>query len=69
MLVVVLNDCHESLVGIIAGKLKEHYYRPVIVLTEVEDGYKGSGRSIEAYHMFEQLQKCRDLFTRFGRCV
>ena len=66
VLVVVLNDCHESLVGIIAGKLKEHYYRPVIVLTEVEDGYKGSGRSIEAYHMFEQLQKCRDLFTRFG---
>ena len=66
VLVVVLNDCHESLVGIIAGKLKEHYYRPVIVLTEVEDGYKGSGRSIETYHMFEQLQKCRDLFTRFG---
>jgi len=66
ILVVALEDCHESLAGIIAGRLRERYYRPVIVLTAVEDGYKGSGRSIEAYHMFEGLQACRPLLTRFG---
>lgn len=66
VLVVALADCHESLAGIIAGRLKERYHKPVIVLTEVEDGYKGSGRSIEAYHMFDHLQVCRPLMTRFG---
>lgn len=65
-MVVPLEGCHESLVGIIAGRLKENYHRPVIVLTRTEDGYKGSGRSIEAYHMFEKLQACRELMSRFG---
>lgn len=66
VMVVPLENCHESLVGIIAGRLKERYHRPVIVLTRTEDGYKGSGRSIEAYHMFEKLQACRELMRRFG---
>ena len=66
VLVLALDGVHESLVGIIAGRLKERYARPAIVLTRTEDGYKGSGRSIEAYHMFEGLTACRDLLTRFG---
>lgn len=64
---ILLPDVHESLVGIIAGRIKEHYNHPVIVFTRVEDGLvKGSGRSIEAYHMFEELLKCNDLMVRFG---
>ncbi len=66
VMVVPLENCHESLVGIIAGRLKERYHRPVLVLTRTEEGWKGSGRSIEAYHMFEKLQACRDLMSRFG---
>lgn len=66
VMVVPLEDCHESLVGIIAGRIKERYHRPVIVVTNVEEGYKGSGRSIEAYNMFEGLQACRGLMSRFG---
>ena len=58
---------HESLAGLIAGRLKEKFYRPTIVLTDAEDGgLKGSGRSIEAYSMFEKLHECADLFTKFG---
>lgn len=66
VLVVYLPDCHESLAGIIAGRLRERYYRPVLVLTKGEQAVKGSGRSIEAYSMFEELQKCGDLFLQFG---
>lgn len=66
VLVVYLPDCHESIAGIIAGRIRERYYRPVFVLTSAEEGVKGSGRSIENYHMFEEMNRCRELFTRFG---
>lgn len=66
VLVIYLPDCHESIAGIIAGKVKERFYRPTIVLTDAEEGIKGSGRSIEGYHMFEELCKCGDIFTKFG---
>ena len=66
VLVIYLPDCHESLAGIIAGRIREHYTRPVFVLTKAEEGVKGSGRSIESYHMFQELVKCRELLTKFG---
>lgn len=66
VLVVYLPDCHESIAGIIAGKVKERFYRPTIVLTDAEDGIKGSGRSISGYNMFEELSKVGELFTKFG---
>lgn len=66
VLLVKLEDCHESLVGIIAGRLRELYHKPCIVFVDVEEGVKGSGRSIEAYNMFEELLKCKDLLERFG---
>lgn len=66
VIVVYLPDCHESLAGIIAGRLKEKYYRPTFVLTDCEEGVKGSGRSIEGYHMYEEMSRCRELFIRFG---
>ncbi len=66
VLVVYLPDCHESIAGIIAGRLRERYYRPTFVLTQAEHGVKGSGRSIEAYHMFDEMCRCRALFTKFG---
>lgn len=66
VLVVYLEDCHESLAGIIAGRLRERYNKPSLVLVKAETGVKGSGRSIEAYSMFEELSKCKELFTRFG---
>lgn len=66
VLVVYLPDCHESIAGIIAGRIREKYYRPVFVLTQGEEGVKGSGRSIESYNMFEEMCKCRALFTKFG---
>ncbi len=66
VLVVYLPDCHESLAGIIAGRLRERYYRPVLVLTRGEHFVKGSGRSIEAYSMFEALTECRELMIQFG---
>lgn len=66
VLVVYLPDCHESIAGIIAGKVKEHFYRPTIVLTDAEEGVKGSARSIPGYNMFEELCKCSELFTKFG---
>ena len=66
VLVVYLPDCHESIAGIIAGKIRERYYRPVFVLTRSADGVKGSGRSIENYNMFEEMCKCQALFTKFG---
>lgn len=66
VLVVYLPDCHESLAGIIAGRLREQYYRPVFVLTKGEDCVKGSGRSIPAYHMYEKLSRAGDLLVKFG---
>lgn len=66
VLVVYLEDCHESLAGIIAGRLKERYHRPVFVLTKGEEEIKGSGRSIESYNMYEQMSCCKHLFTKYG---
>ena len=63
---VYLPDCHESLAGIIAGRIREKYFKPTFVLTDAEDGVKGSGRSIPGYHMFDEMTKVRDLFTKFG---
>ena len=60
MLVVYLPECHESIAGIIAGRIKERYYRPTFVLTKGETGVKGSGRSIEAYDMFAEMSRCRE---------
>ncbi len=67
VLVVYLPDCHESIAGIVAGKLRERFYKPSIVLTDDNEGnIKGSGRSIEAYPMYDELNKVKDLFIRFG---
>ncbi len=66
VLVVYLPECHESLAGIVAGRIRERYYKPTFVLTKAEDGVKGSGRSIETYHMFEEMNKCKHLLTKFG---
>lgn len=66
VLIVYIPDCHESLAGIIAGRIRERYYKPVFVLTRAENGVKGSGRSIEDYNMFEEMNKCKELFTKFG---
>lgn len=66
VLVVYLKDCHESIAGIIAGKIRERYHKPTIVLTDAQDCIKGSGRSIEQYNMIEELQKCRNLFLKLG---
>ena len=66
VLVVYLPDCHESIAGIIAGKVKERFYRPTIVLTDAEEGIKGSARSIPGYNMFEELSRVSELFTKFG---
>lgn len=66
VLVIFLPDCHESIAGIVAGRIREKYYRPVIVLTKGEEGAKGSARSIESYNMFEKLSECKELFTKFG---
>lgn len=66
VLVVYLPECHESLAGIIAGRIREKYYRPVFVLTKGEEGVKGSGRSIEKYSMYEKMCECKECFTKFG---
>lgn len=67
VIVVYLPQCHESLAGIIAGRIREMYHKPVFVLTNAEDGgVKGSGRSIEAYSMYEEMTKCSELMTKFG---
>ncbi len=66
VLVIYLPDCHESLAGIIAGRIRERYHRPVFLLTKGENGVKGSGRSIESYSMYEEMSKCKELFTKFG---
>lgn len=66
VLVVYLPDVHESLAGIIAGRLCKKYYRPTFVLTNGDDCVKGSGRSIEAYHMYDEMTKVKDLFLKYG---
>jgi len=66
VLVVYLEDCHESIAGIIAGRIRERYYKPTFILTDGEGFVKGSGRSIDGYHMFDELCKCRALLIRFG---
>lgn len=66
VLVIFLPECHESLAGIIAGRIREKYGKPAFVLTRGEEGIKGSGRSIESYHMYEAMSACKELFTKFG---
>ncbi|NLP35796.1 MAG: single-stranded-DNA-specific exonuclease RecJ [Clostridiales bacterium] len=66
VLVVYLPDCHESIAGIIAGRIRERYHRPTLVLTDAQDGVKGSGRSIEHYNMIEELNQYRDLMVKLG---
>lgn len=66
VLVIYDPDIHESIAGIIAGRIKDRENKPTIVLTKAKDGVKGSGRSIEEYNMFEELSKCSDILTRFG---
>ena len=66
VLVIYLPDCHESIAGIIAGRVKDKVHRPVFVLTKGKEGIKGSGRSIENYHMFEAMNEVKDVFARFG---
>ena len=66
VLFIYLKDCHESIAGIIAGRIKERYYRPTFVITNAEDGAKGSGRSIEGYNMYEEINKCKNVLTKYG---
>ena len=66
VLVIFLPDCHESLAGIIAGRIREKYNKPVFILTKGETMVKGSGRSIESYSMFDELVKCDDLMEQYG---
>ncbi len=66
VLVIYLPECHESLAGIIAGRIRETFYRPTIILTDAEEGIKGSARSIDGYHMYEKLCEVQDLLTKFG---
>ena len=66
VLVVYLPQCHESLAGIVAGRIRERYHRPVFILTKGEQGVKGSGRSIEEYSMYDELTACRELLVKYG---
>ncbi len=66
VIVIYLPDCHESLAGIIAGRIRESCHRPTLVFTKAEEGVKASGRSMECYDMFTELSACKDLFTKFG---
>ena len=66
ILVIYLPKCHESLAGIVAGRVRERCHRPVFILTDGEQDVKGSGRSIEAYPMYDGLNACSDLLVRFG---
>lgn len=66
VLVIYEPKVHESIAGIIAGRIKDRYNRPTIVLTNGREGVKGSGRSIEGYNMFEELSECKELLSRFG---
>jgi len=66
VLVLLLEDCHESVAGIVAGRIREKYYRPVLVVTRGAGGLKGSARSIPGYHMQREIEKCQSLLTEFG---
>ena len=66
VLVIYIPELHESLAGIVAGRIRETYNKPVLVITDAEEGAKGSGRSIPAYNMFEELTAVKDIFTKFG---
>ena len=66
VLIIFLPECHESLAGIIAGRIRERYHKPSFVLTRTTEGVKGSGRSIEAYSMYEKLCECKEFLTKFG---
>lgn len=66
VLVIYLPEVHESIAGIIAGRIREVYHKPTFILTRAEEGVKGSGRSIEEYSMYEEMCKCKELFTKFG---
>ncbi|MBO6128931.1 MAG: single-stranded-DNA-specific exonuclease RecJ [Pseudobutyrivibrio sp.] len=66
VLVIYIPELHESLAGIVAGRIRETYNKPVLVITDAENGAKGSGRSIPAYNMFEELTAVKDIFTKFG---
>jgi single-stranded-DNA-specific exonuclease len=66
VLVVYLHDCHESIAGIIAGRIRERFNKPTLVLTDAKNCVKGSGRSIEQYNMVEELSKCREIFLKMG---
>ena len=66
VLVVYLPECHESLAGIIAGRIRERYHKPTFVLTLSEEGVKGSGRSVDAYHMYEKMSECKEFYTKYG---
>ncbi len=66
VIVLYLGACHESIAGIIAGRIRDRFYRPVIIFTDSENGIKGSGRSIEGYHMYDSLVECADLLDKFG---
>lgn len=66
VIVIYMPQVHESIAGIIAGRIRERYYKPTFILTRGEDGVKGSGRSVEEYSMHEQMGRCQELFTRYG---
>ena len=66
VLVILVPDCHESIAGIVAGRIKEKFYKPTLIFTYAERGIKGSGRSIEDYNMFEEISKCSECFSKFG---
>lgn len=66
VMLLYLPDCHESLAGIVAGRIRERYWKPVFILTDAAQGVKGSGRSIEAYHMYEGLNRCKELLDKYG---
>lgn len=66
VLLVHLPDCHESIAGIVAGRIRERYYKPVFVVVDTQKGAKGSGRSIPQYSMYEEMNRCKELFTEFG---
>lgn len=66
VLVIYEPSINESVAGIIAGRVKERYNKPTIVLTKGKEGVKGSGRSIEEYNIFEELSKCKDILLKFG---
>ena len=66
VLVIYIPDMHESIAGIVAGRIRERYYKPVFVLTDSNEGVKGSGRSVEGYHMYDELNRVKDILDKFG---